>query len=304
VLVGALAVGAVLLAAGCRDDEPSGADGDGESLAGTSITVGSANFPEAVLLAEIYGQALEARGATVERRLEIGPREVYYQAIVDGEVQLVPEYTNSLLSFVLAADGQSPKARNVPEQVQALKTALPANLTILTPSTAEDKNVIVCNKATAERYDLKTLSDLAIVSKDIVIGAPPEFADRTPFGIPGLQDIYGAHFKAFEPLAIGQPIADALEDDAIQCGNLFSTMSIITTAGLVPLEDDKVAVPNEAVVPLIAKAMATPAVQAVLDEVDGQLDTEQLKLMMVEVEQDGKPPAQVAKAWLDQELPT
>jgi osmoprotectant transport system substrate-binding protein len=293
-------VGTALALVACRGGNGSDNQDGGESLAGTTITVGSANFPEAVLLAELYGQALEARGAHIERDLEIGPREVYYRAIEDGEVQLVPEYTNSLLSFVLADKGQSPKARNVPEQVQALKTALPPNLTILTPSTAEDKNVIVCNKATAEKYDLKTLSDLAIVSKDIVIGAPPEFADRTPFGIPGLQDIYGTHFKAFEPLAIGQPIADALESNAIQCGNLFSTMSIITTAGFVPLEDDKVAVPNEAVVPLIAKDVATPAVQAVLDQIDGQLDTEQLKAMMVEVEQDGKAPADVARAWLEQ----
>ena len=109
-----------------------------------------------------------------------------------------------------------------------------------------------------DKYHLKTLSDLATVSKDIVVGAPPEFADRTPFGIPGLQDIYGTHFKDFEPLAIGEPIADALRSNAIQCGNLFSTMSIITTTGFVPLEDDKVAVPNEAVLPLIAKDKATP----------------------------------------------
>jgi osmoprotectant transport system substrate-binding protein len=296
----AIAFIVLLVAAACSGGDDRTGGSDGTSLAGTDLTIGSANFPEAVLLAELYGQALEAKGATVTRKVNIGPREDYYQAIVDGDVQLVPEYTNSLLSFVLAAKGQSPKARNVPEQIAALKAALPASLTVLTPSTAEDKNVIVCNKATADKYGLETLSDLALVSKDIVVGAPPEFANRTPFGIPGLRDIYGAHFKAFEPLAIGQPIADALASDTIQCGNLFSTMSVITKEGFVPLEDDKVAVPNEAVMPLIAKDLATPPVQAVLDEVDGRLDTVELMKLMVEVEQRGKSPADVAAAWLEE----
>ncbi len=278
--------------------EPATTGGTGASLDGVELTVGSANFPENILLAEIYGQALEANGAKVTRKLNIGSREVYYKALTDGEIQLLPEYTNSLLSFILKAKGESPKAKNVAEQVDALKAALPATLTVLTPSTAEDKDVMVCNKETADKYNLKTLSDLAKVSGDIVVGGPPEFAKRTPFGIPGLKDTYGATFKKFVPLEIGPAIADALKSNAIQCGNLFSTMSIITTNGFVALDDDKVIVPNEAVLPLIAKGSATPAVQAVLDGVDSKLDTDQLKAMMVKVEVDAADPAQVATDWL------
>jgi osmoprotectant transport system substrate-binding protein len=274
------------------------AAGGGASLDGTTLTIGSANFPENVLLAEIYAQALEAKGAKITRKLNIGSREVYYKALTDGEIQLLPEYTNSLLSFVLKAKGQSPTAKNVTEQVDALKAALPDTLTVLTPSTAEDKDVIVCNKETADKYSLKTLSDLAKVSGDIVIGGPPEFAQRSPFGIPGFKSTYGATFKAFKPLEIGPPIADALKSNAIQCGNLFSTMSVITTNGFVTLEDDKVIVPNEAVLPLIAKDKATPAVQAALDAVDTKLDTAQLKAMMVKVEVDAADPAKVATDWL------
>jgi osmoprotectant transport system substrate-binding protein len=274
--------------------------GGGASLDGVSLTVGSANFPENILLAEIYAQALEAKGAKVARKLNIGSREVYYKALTTGEIQLLPEYTNSLLSFVLKAKGQSPTAKNVTEQVDALKAALPSTLTVLTPSTAEDKDVIVCNKQTADKYNLKTLSDLAKVSSNIVLGGPPELAQRSPFGIPGFKQIYGATFKAFKPLEIGPPIADALKSNAIQCGNLFSTMSVITTNGFVALDDDKGTVPNEAVLPLIAKDKATPAVQSVLDAVDGKLDTDQLKGMMVKVEVNAADPAKVATDWLKQ----
>jgi osmoprotectant transport system substrate-binding protein len=294
----ALLAAVTFLGACGSDSGAAGAADGGVSLEGTQLTIGSANFPEAVLLAEIYAQALKARGAKVERNLNIGAREVYYEAILDNEIQLLPEYTNSLLSFVLEAKGESPKARNVAEQVEALKAALPADLTVLTPSIAEDKDVIVCNKQTADTYGLQTLSDLARVSKDIVLGAAPEFAQRSPFGIPGLRDIYGAQFKDFKPYEIGQPIADALRSNEIQCGNLFSTMSIIDTNGFVALDDDKLAVPNDAVVPLIAKDKATPGVQAVLDAVDGKLDTEQVRAMMVRIEQDRASPADVAEDWL------
>jgi len=272
--------------------------GGGASLDGTSLTVGSANFPENVLLAEIYAQALEAKGAKVSRKLNIGAREVYYKALTDGEIQLLPEYTNSLLSFILKAKGQTPTAKNVEEQVTALKAALPATLTVLTPSTAEDKDVIVCNKQTADKYNLKSLSDLAPAGGNITLGAAPEFAQRSPFGIPGLKTTYGITFKAFKPLEIGQPVIDALKSNAIQCGNLFSTDPAITANEFVTLEDDKVIVPNEAVIPLIAKDKATPDVQAVLDGVSGKLDTAGLTALVAKVITDAQDPAKVAGDWL------
>jgi osmoprotectant transport system substrate-binding protein len=266
-------------------------------LRGTEITVGSADFPESTLLGEIYAQALEARGANVTRRFGLGAREVYFPAAERGEVTLVPEYTNSLLSFVVRPD--APTATNVSEQVDALRAALPANLTVLTPSTAEDKDVIVCRRDVSDRYQLKTLSDLATVSGDIVLGAAPEFEERSPFGVAGLRDILGAEFKEFKPLGKGQQIVDALAAGEIQCGNLFSTNSYIRSNDLVTMQDDQVIVPNEAVIPLIAKDKATADVQAVLDAVSSTLDTNQLADLMVHVEQDGDAPADVAAGWLD-----
>src|SRR5205823_9476165 len=126
-----------------------------------SLTVGSANFPENVLLAEIYAGALEAKGAKITRKLNIGNRELYYKPISGGELDLMPEYTNSLLSFVERQKDPNavPKAKTIDEQLTELKANLPDNLTVLKPSTAEDKDVIVCNKETSDKYGFKTLSD-------------------------------------------------------------------------------------------------------------------------------------------------
>ena len=111
--------------------------------------------------------ALEAKGAKITTKLNIGNRETYYKAIASGELDLLPEYTNSLLSYVLQQKdpNASPRPRTSQQQVDELKANLPDNLTVLPPSTAEDKDVIVCNKETADKYSFKTLSDLAAKSR-------------------------------------------------------------------------------------------------------------------------------------------
>lgn len=169
------------------------------------FALGSADFPESQLLAEIYGQALELAGHKVNRNLAIGSRELYYKALVNAEIDILPEYTNSLLSFALRQDNPDarPAATNLDQQIAELAGALPESLVVGKPSSAEDKDVIVCSKVVADGYGLKTLSDLAKVSKDIRIGAPPEFETRAPFGLVGFKEIYGAEFKSFTPLGVG-----------------------------------------------------------------------------------------------------
>lgn len=265
-----------------------------------SITVGSADFPESQLLAQIYGQALEEVGFDVDFQLAIGAREIYFDAVASGEVDLVPEYTNSLLSFVLRRDDPSavPDAANVEEQVAALAAALPEGLEVLTPSTAEDKDVIVCRAEVAEEFGLATLSDLAGVLDQITLGAPPEFEGRSPFGLEGFQQILGAPpVGEFVPLDVGG-VADALTAGQIDCGNLFSTMSVITTEGFVALEDDQTLVPNEAVLPLVRSEVVDEALTAALDAVNAELDTDTLKELMVRIEVDAAAPDVVAAEWL------
>jgi len=273
--------------------EPGGVAGT--SGGGGAIVVGSADFPESALLAEIYGQALAAAGVDVSYELNIGSREAYITAIKDGEVDLVPEYTGNLLAFLVAPD--QPSAVTVDEQVTALADALPAGLEVLTPSSAEDKDTIVCTQDVVDEHHLTDLSSLFAVADQITLGAPPEFETRTPFGIKGFKDIYGATFKEFVPLASAD-IKDALSGGQIDCGNIFSTDPAITTAGFVALEDDQNIAASQAVLPLIRSEVVTPEVTDTLDQVDAALDTETLAHLVSEVILDQRGPDEVAAEFL------
>jgi glycine betaine/choline ABC-type transport system substrate-binding protein len=132
-------------------------DASGTSAKGVTLTVGSANFPENVILAEIYAQALEAQGATVTTKLNIGARPKYYPALVAGSIDLFPEYTGSIMSFI----DKTSTATSPDDVYAALTKALPANLVALDMAEAQDSDAIVVTKETAEKFDLKTIADLA-----------------------------------------------------------------------------------------------------------------------------------------------
>lgn len=314
-LLGGLAAVA-LLATACGGDDsdsddtnapvttPAGSDegttaAPGGEGAGGSITVGSADFTESQLLGEIYAQALEAKGYDVSRQLNIGAREVYYPAIVGDEVQVLPDYTNSLLSFVLRQDDPDarPTATDVTGQIAELEAALPADLKVLTPSAAEDKDTIVCTAEIAEQHSLTDLTSLFAVADQITLGAPAEFEGRAPFGIAGFE-AQGATFKSFVPLAFGA-IADTLKAGQIDCANMFSTDPAIVSNGFVALEDDLMLVPAEAVLPLVRTSVADDATAvAALDAVSAALTTEGLTAMLEEVSGQAADPAVVAAQFI------
>jgi osmoprotectant transport system substrate-binding protein len=292
----AVPLAALLIVSACGDDDESSSTTAGAS---PTITIASGNFSESQLLAEIYGQALENGGQRVARKDPIGSRELYYQAIANEEINLVPEYTNSLLSYLLSQQEPpaSPEATTIDEQVDAINEALPDNLTVGAPSSAEDKDVIVCTQEVADQYSLANLSDLAPVAGELRLGAPPEFETRTPFGLNGFKDILGVEFGEYIALDIAA-IPDALKGGTIDCGNLFSTMPVITTEGFVSLADDQPLAAFEAVLPLLTADIATPEVLAILDAVSASLTTEILKEMMVAVDVDQLAPDVVAKGFL------
>lgn len=135
----------------------NGLSAPGTSARGTSLTVGSANFPENVVLAEIYAQALEAQGASVKTRLNIGSREKYYPALESGSLDLFPEYSGTILTHI----DKDATATTSDDVYTALKVALPPNLIALDKSDAQDSDAIVVTKATADKYGLRTIADLA-----------------------------------------------------------------------------------------------------------------------------------------------
>jgi osmoprotectant transport system substrate-binding protein len=299
---------AAVLAAGiaaCGDDLDENNDSGStatESEGGAekpALTVGSANFPENVVLAEIYAGALEAKDFDVSKKLNVGSREALFPAMENGEITVTPEYSGALLSYLTEAKSE---AKEIGEQVTEIKAELPESLTVLTPSAAEDKDTITCNKETVDKYGLTSIEDLAKVGDQITIGGPPEFAKRAGFGIRALKRVYGAEFKKFQPLDVAGPLTvAALKDNKVQCANLFSTQSAIPANGFVTLEDPKGLVEAEAVIPLIAKDAATPEVTETLDAVSAKLNTENLKELVKRVEVDKDDAETVAQDFLSEQ---
>jgi glycine betaine/choline ABC-type transport system substrate-binding protein len=134
-----------------------GLDTKGTAASGSKLVVGSANFPENVLLAEIYAEALKDQGATISTKLNIGSREKYLPGLEDGSIDLLPEYNGALLQFV----DKTATAVSPTDVFTALQTALPSSLTVLTQSAAQDSDAIVVTKATAAKYNLTSIADLA-----------------------------------------------------------------------------------------------------------------------------------------------
>lgn len=124
---------------------------------GASLTIGSANFPENVVLADIYAEALKGAGASVKTHLNIGAREKYIPALKDGSIDLLPEYNGALLQYL---DKNATVASST-EVNTALTKALPSNLIVLDASPAEDQDAIVVTQQTASKYNLKSIADLA-----------------------------------------------------------------------------------------------------------------------------------------------
>ncbi|MCM2439626.1 ABC transporter substrate-binding protein [Agrobacterium vitis] len=240
-----------------------------------TIIVGSADFPESQLLATIYAKALTAKGIKVETKLNIGSREVYMPALLDGSIDLLPEYAGAALSYL----DKKATAHTPDDVAAALKAALPKGVSMLTPSAAQDSDGVAVTRATAEKYKLKTIADLAPVASEFVLGGPPEWKTRKE-GIIGLKDVYGLEFKSLKALDVGGPLTlSALVNGQIQAANLFSTDPAIATNDLVMLEDVKNLFPAQNVVPVIATAKVSETVTKTLDAVSAALTTKDLVVM-------------------------
>jgi len=286
---------AMLAVAACGSSDPlaSGSSATTSSSAGT-IIVGSANFPENVLLAEIYAGALSAKGVKVEKKLNIGSRDVYIPALRDGSIDLIPEYTGVLDQYF----NKNAKATDADGVYAELKAAVPATLTILDKSAAEDKDAVVVTKATADKYKLKTIADLEPVAKNLILGGPPEWKTR-PTGVPGLKKLYNLQFKTFRALDVGGPLSvQALKNGQVDAVNLFTTDPSIASNGFVILQDPKSLFTAQNVVPLITKSKVNTVISDALNAVSAKLDTATLGGLVKEVVADKKDPAVVAKEFL------
>lgn len=290
------AIAAVLglaMVAGCGSSDPL-SSGSSSAPPTDTIVIGSANFPENQLLAEIYSQALAAKGVKVDKKLNIGARKVYLAALKDGSIDLIPEYTGNLL-FELKPDA----TQTSPDDVYtALKAALPADQSVLDKAAAEDKDAFVVTQATAQKYNAKSIADIAPNCGEITFGGFPEFAQRT-YGVNGLAKNYNCALKAFVPLTTGKLINDGLNNGTLQAGDVFTTDSSIKANNYVVLEDPKNNFPAANVVPLIRTSKASDTVKSVLNAISAKLTTVGLLELNVRLDGADKPnPEVVAKEWL------
>ena len=263
-----------------------------------SVVVGSANFPEDELLAEIYAQALQAKGVKVSTKLNIGAREVYYPQIAKGAISIIPEYNGSLLT--VSVDPSS-TATTTTEVDAALTAKLPSTLEILNPSSATDSDAVAVTQATATKDHLKSIADLKPYAKDWTFGGPPEFKTRSD-GLAGLKKNYGLTFKAFDPVDESGPITlAALTSGKVQAADVFTTTPQIITDHLVTLADPKFNFAAQNVIPLVYKPAVTPVITSTLNAISAKLTTAALLQMDKAVITDHENYSTVAAGFLKAE---
>jgi osmoprotectant transport system substrate-binding protein len=262
---------------------------------GPAVTVGSANFAESSLLAEIYAQALTAKGYRVTRRFNLGDRETYYEQVRSGQIDVIPEYLGAL---AVALDPSS-EAATAGEVDRVLARVLPPQLQLLRSAAAEDKDTVTVTRKTADRYGLHTIADLEPVAGAIVMGGSPEFQTRHQ-GLVGLRGTYGLNFRGYQPFATDDraTMIRQLESDRIQAANLFSTEPAIAEHGFVVLADPKNLFSAQNVTPLVYRSSLSAPGRAVLDAVSAKLTTADLLRMNVRVLGEGAAPRTVAGDWL------
>ncbi|HYY78652.1 MAG TPA: ABC transporter substrate-binding protein [Actinomycetes bacterium] len=293
----AAAVSLALLLAACGGNK-NALSGGGNQNTPSSITIGSTNFSEQLILAQMYAAVLKKAGVDVKTRLNLGAREVVFPALEKGDIDLLPEYTGAALSFL---DPKS-TATTAAQVNAALQQQLASkNLVALDPTPAEDKDAWAVTRATADKEHLQKISDLKPVAGQLVVGGPPELKTR-PAGLPGLKKLYGITFKEFKPLDAGGPLTfSALKKGSVQVARVFSTQGRIATDNLVVLQEDKLLEPAQNLVPIGRKdALSDSKVTQALNALSAKITTEELTKLNAQVDVEKKDPEQVARDWLQQ----
>ncbi|WP_206069167.1 ABC transporter substrate-binding protein [Kocuria sp. KD4] len=296
----AMTATAVFALTACGGGSDPLAENSGDAASGGSsdaVTVGSADFPESQVIAELYAGVLRDAGVTVETKPGIGAREAYVGAVKDGSVDVVPDYSGNLLLFA-DKDATAASAEDI---MKALPSALEGQqLSALDPSRAENKDALVVTQATAEKYGLTSIEDLSSVCGDLIMAGPPEFQERA-YGVDGLKQKYDCSFKSFQPINDGGgPLTvQALTQDDAQVADIFTTTPAIQDQHLTVLEDPKNNFIAQQVLPLTAPDRLPQNAVDALNEFSTKLTTQDLIDLNRKVSGDQQQnPADAAKQWL------
>jgi osmoprotectant transport system substrate-binding protein len=259
------------------------------------VKVGSKNFTEQFIVAELYAQALEAAGIKVERKINLGGTLIAHKALEESQIDVYPEYTGTMLLAVLKAEPMTDR-KAVYDKVKVEYAA--KGLVLLNEAPLNNSYDMVVRPETATLYKLETLSDLAKVAKELKLGAGPEFRDRKD-GIPGLKAKYGIEFKEDLQMAIGLRY-QALASKQIDVVNGYSTDGMIGVLKLKRLKDDKNLWPPYYLVPVVRKDAldANPKIADVLNQVSALLNETVMAEMNYRVDGEKMEPKDVARDFL------
>jgi osmoprotectant transport system substrate-binding protein len=284
-------------------ESPAASGPAGSEAAGDlpTVTIGSAPFWESAIVAEIYAQALEGAGFTVERQLELGPREVTHAAITSGEINMQPEYLGGYLGQALDGTPTS----DVEETHTALNEAL-AELSLVSfePTPGTDADGFAVRQETADELGIATMSDLAEVADQLTWGVAVECTDNPNCG-PGLNEVYGIDLAQLEVetlAACSTAITDALNASEIDVAQVCTTQPEIERNNLVLMEDDGGLAPAQNLVPVVTQDLADEGgetLSSTLNAVSELLTTEELTSLGAAIVLDGESYADAATQWLE-----
>jgi osmoprotectant transport system substrate-binding protein len=264
--------------------------------AAQTIRVGSKNFTEQFIVAELYAGALEAAGFKVDRKINLGATLVAHEAVRTGAIDLYPEYTGTGLLAVMKAENDTDAARVFEKVKRHYEKAF--NLTWLPPSRVNNGNAIVVRPDTAAEHRLKTLSDLAAAAPKLRLAGGSEFFDRYD-GVPGLKAVYGIQFGESRQFAALRLRYDALTSRQAEVTNGFSTDWQIAAGKFVVLDDDKHLFPPYFLAPVVRPEIAAnPAATAALARVNALIDNATMQELNRQVEVDKREPRRVAAEFL------
>ena len=260
------------------------------------VVVGSKNFTEQVVLGEILAAALEDRGLTVDRRLNLGGTTLCHEAVRSGQIDVYVEYTGTALTEILGRPARSDRD-GVLSDVRA--GYVPLGLTVGPALGFNNTFALVTRKDTSRRLGLQRLSDLAAHADTLRVGLFGEFVERAD-GLPGLMAAYGFKF-AVPPTEMDLGLLyPALQADRVDVVVGSATDGLIAANDLVVLEDDRHYFPPYDAVPVVntASRAAHPEIDSALASLAGRLDEAAMRRLNLAVDGAHRSPAAVAREFL------
>lgn len=296
----AVAAAATLALAGCASSDPLGSapatTSPSSAAAPTTLVVGSQQYYSNEIIAELYAQALEDAGYTIDRQYQIGQREAYMPEIVAGEIDVFPEYSGNLLQYL----DKDTDATSRVDVITALQEALPDGLRALNAAEATDQDSYNVTMEFAQQHGVVSLEDLAKVPGTIKVAANSEFATR-PYGPPGLRELYGIDVEVVPVEDSGGPLTvKALKDGTVQAADIYSADPAIATNGFVTLTDPKDMILPQNVVPIVSAKVDETAAE-VIEGVNERLSTAELVALNQRSVQEQASSEVIAKEWLAKE---